>query len=282
MVAEQVALLQPFRPEVNPNWRKLRRLERKLDRPRRANNPEHYDERGRVKKGKHRWKVSKRQRKVQARRREVYRRLSATRKRSHGQLAHRVVALLATFQLEHLSYRGGLRRYGRSVGLCAPGLFVFTLCRLAASAGGRVVELNATRPKLSPTCQCGEQEKRAAFAALASVPRRESVHSATSILHIWRALSIQTPPCSKRVRLEMPGRVGNPSCRRLMSRPSETNLAAWTAAAVLLWRPRASESEWVECLRSTSQGGGPGGCSEAATSSESEASAAVMRPEPPV
>jgi hypothetical protein len=82
VVAEQEALLQPFCPEVTPNWQHLRRLERKLDRQRRANNPAHYDERGRVKKGKQRWQVSKRQRKVQARRREVYRRLAATRKRS--------------------------------------------------------------------------------------------------------------------------------------------------------------------------------------------------------
>jgi transposase len=64
VVAEQEALLQPFCPEVTPNWRRLRRQERQLDRQRRANNPEHYDECGRVKKGQKRWKVSKRQRKV--------------------------------------------------------------------------------------------------------------------------------------------------------------------------------------------------------------------------
>src|SRR5215469_10525987 len=73
LVAEQEALLQPFCPEVTPNWQQLRRLDRKLDRQRRANNPDHYDERGRVKKGKKRWKVSKRQRRVQGKRREVHR-----------------------------------------------------------------------------------------------------------------------------------------------------------------------------------------------------------------
>jgi putative transposase len=103
VVAEQEALLQPFCPEVMPNWQHLRRLERQLDRQRRANNPDHYNERGQVKKGKKRWKVSKRQRKVQARRREVYRKLAATRKRSHGQLAHRVLALGDHFQLEKIS-----------------------------------------------------------------------------------------------------------------------------------------------------------------------------------
>lgn len=160
LVAEGEALLQPFCPEVAPDAKALRRLDRKLDRQRRANNPTHYDERGRVKPGKKRWKVSRRQQKTLARRREVHRKLAATRKRSHGQLAHRVVALGDTFHLEHLSYRAWQRRYGRSVGLCAPGLFVSLLCRLAASAGGRVVELNATRAKVSQTCQCGAIQKK--------------------------------------------------------------------------------------------------------------------------
>ena len=105
VVSEQAALLQPFCPEVTPDAKALRRLDRQLDRQRRANNPANYDERGRVKRGKKRWKVSKRQRRVLARRREVSRKLAATRKRSHGQLAHRVLALGNSFHLEQLSYR---------------------------------------------------------------------------------------------------------------------------------------------------------------------------------
>jgi hypothetical protein len=160
VVAEHEALPQPFCPEVTPNWRKLRRLERQLDRQRRANNPDHYDERGRVKKGKQRWKVSKRQRRVQAQRREVYRRLAATRKRSHGQLAHRILALGNTFQLEQLSYRAWQKQFGRSVGRSAPGMFVSLLSRLAASAGGQVVELNTRKARLSQRCHCGAVQKK--------------------------------------------------------------------------------------------------------------------------
>jgi putative transposase len=149
VVAEQEALLQPFCPEVTPAGQHLCRLDRQLDRQRRANNPEHYDERGRIKKGCKRWKVSKRQRKVQARRREGYRKLAATRKRSHGQLAHRVLALGDRFQLEKVSYRAWQKLFGRSVGRSAPGMFVSHLSRLAASAGGQVVELNTRAAKLS-------------------------------------------------------------------------------------------------------------------------------------
>jgi hypothetical protein len=40
------------------------------------------------------------------------------------------VALGDTIHLEHRYYRAWQKRYGRSVGLYAPGLFVSTLCRL--------------------------------------------------------------------------------------------------------------------------------------------------------
>ena len=160
VVAESEALLQPFCPEVTPNWRHLRRLDRQLDRQRRANNPANYDDRGQVKKGKKRWKVSKRQRQVQARRREVYRNLAATRKRSHGHLAHRVLALGSTFHLEQLSYRAWQKLFGRWIGRSAPGMFVSLLSRLAGSAGWQMVELNTRRARLSQRCHCGAVQKK--------------------------------------------------------------------------------------------------------------------------
>ena len=161
VVSEQAALLQAFCPEVAPDAKALRRLDRQLDRQRRANNPANYDERGRVKRGKQRWKVSKRQRQVQARRRELHRKLAATRKRSHGQLAHRVLGMGSAFHLEQLSYRAWQKTYGKSVQRCAPGMFVERLSRLAASAGGTVVLINAWRARLSQTCHCGRIKKKA-------------------------------------------------------------------------------------------------------------------------
>lgn len=161
VVSERAAILQPFCPEVAPDAKVLRRLDRQLDRQRRANNPANYDERGRVKRGRKRWKASKRQRKVQARRRELYRKLAATRKRSHGQLAHRVLALGNTFHLEQLSYRAWQKTYGKSVQLCAPGMFVERLSRLAVRAGGTIVSINAWRARLSQTCHCGRVKKKA-------------------------------------------------------------------------------------------------------------------------
>src|SRR5258708_6651336 len=161
VVSAHDALLQPFCTEAAPDAKALRRLERHLDRQQRANNPANYDERGRVKKGTKRWHGAARQRQVQARRGEVYRKVAATRKRSHGQLAHRVLALGEAFQLERLSYRAWQRTYGKSVQLCAPGMFVERLSRLAGSAGGTIVPINPWRARLSQTCHCGRVKKKA-------------------------------------------------------------------------------------------------------------------------
>ncbi len=66
IVSEHYASLQMLCPDVAPNAKRLRQMDRKLDRQRRANNPTNYDERGRVKKGAKQWKVSNRQQRTQS------------------------------------------------------------------------------------------------------------------------------------------------------------------------------------------------------------------------
>ena len=238
MVSEQTAFLQPFCPEVAPDAKALRRLDRKLDRQRRANNPANYDERGRVKRGKQRWKVSKRQKKVQARRREVYRKLAATRKRSHGQLAHRVLALGSAFHLEQLSYRAWQRAYGKSVQVCAPGMFVERLSRLAVSAGGTIVSINPWRARLSQACHCGRITKKArsqrwhgcpcgasAQRDLFSAYLARFVHPETSLLDVGQAQTAwpgwePTLQAAYEQAISKPTREGQASACRLWSAPT--------------------------------------------------------------
>src|SRR5262249_5538411 len=73
----------------------IRRLERQMDRQRRANNPEHYDARGRIKQGgKQRWLWKQSQRYLTIRRRKATRerKLAAHGKSLHGRLVHEIVA----------------------------------------------------------------------------------------------------------------------------------------------------------------------------------------------
>ncbi len=58
VVGDTKAELKQFCEEIVPKWKEKRRLQRKLDRQRRANNPENYKENGTIKKGKKRWKQS--------------------------------------------------------------------------------------------------------------------------------------------------------------------------------------------------------------------------------
>lgn len=160
-VGEEAAFLEAFCEEVVRKHRTIRRLQRKLDRQRRANNPDHYLPDGRVRPGPKRWAVSNRQRQTQDRLAELSRREAAHRKTLHGTLAHRVLALGQVVKTEQLSYRALQRQYGRSVSVRAPGTFVSILRRTAASAGGRVIEFPTRSTRLSQVCHgCGAVEKK--------------------------------------------------------------------------------------------------------------------------
>jgi len=160
-VGEDAAFLELFCEEVVRKHRTIHRLQRKMDRQRRANNPDNYLPDGGVKPGPKRWAASNRQRQTQDQLAELLRCEAAHRKTLHGQLANRVLALGRVVKMEKLSYRAFQRQYGRSVSVRAPGMFVSILRRKAASAGGRVVEFPTRQTKLSQVCHgCGTVEKK--------------------------------------------------------------------------------------------------------------------------
>jgi hypothetical protein len=134
------ASLSAFCSELAPDEQGIRRLQRKMDRQRRAGNPDHYDEQGRIKKdGKKRlhWKTSKGYEQTRRRKAAKERKLAAHRKSLQGQKVHAIVKQGHTVILEKISYKAWQKRYGRSVGLRAPGMFVAFLKRTGASYGRR-------------------------------------------------------------------------------------------------------------------------------------------------
>ena len=143
------ATLERFCPTVEQPWRELRRLERAMDRSRRATNPDHFDRRGRAKKGKRRWLRSRRYHRLAEKRRERERRLAAERKRAHGELANRILAQGKSIKTEKLSYRAFQRCFGRSAKVRGAGMFIAELRRKADACGGEVIEFSAYRTRLS-------------------------------------------------------------------------------------------------------------------------------------
>jgi transposase len=156
--------LVTFCEELAPNTRKQRRLQRKMERQRRANNPENYDEQGRVKrhgKTRLRWKESKRYQATRRQHATIERRLAAHRKSLHGHLAHTIAQMGNTIHIEKTSFKGWQKQYGRSIGLRAPGLFVAHLARIVAKTGGTLVEVSTYTTKLSQYCHhCGRYVKK--------------------------------------------------------------------------------------------------------------------------
>jgi hypothetical protein len=110
-----------------------------MERQRRANNPDHYDDKGRIKQaGKKRvhWKESKRYSAIRRRAASTERKLAAYRKSLHGKLVHDIVRVGKTLHIEKTSYKGWQKRYGKCMGLRAPGMFLAHLRRTVAKTGG--------------------------------------------------------------------------------------------------------------------------------------------------
>jgi hypothetical protein len=158
------ARLEPLCAELRPDARAIRRLQRRMERQRRAANPKHYDEQGRPKKRGKRsapWKQSRGYQVTRRRKATKERKLAAHRKSLHGRLVHQIVAVGHTIITEKLSYKGWQKRYGRSVGLRAPGMLIDHLRRTVASTGGTLHEVPTRSTKLSQFCHgCGQTVKK--------------------------------------------------------------------------------------------------------------------------
>jgi transposase len=183
----------PLCAELRPDARAIRRLQRKMERQRRAANPELYDERGRPKKrakGAARWKESRSYQASRRRKATRERKLAAHRKSLHGRLAHQIVAVGHTIVTEKISYRGWQKRYGKSVGRCAPGMLIDHLKRTGVSYGRHPARgshsFHQTLPVLS---WLREGCQKAAVAALAPVPLWRRAGAARSVLCVSGRLS---------------------------------------------------------------------------------------------
>jgi transposase len=161
----EIARLEQFCPEIRVDAAAKRRLQRKLDRQRRANNPDHFDEKGQIKKsGKGKRLVWKNSAGYQATRRRLAnadRKLAAHRKSLHGRLANEIIRAGNVIKTEKVSYKGWQRLFGKSVGTRAPGMFVEMLKRTVARTGGTFLEFSTRTTKLSQVCHgCGTLAKK--------------------------------------------------------------------------------------------------------------------------
>ena len=152
--------------ELAPDARTRRRLQRHLERERRANNPEHYDAQGRIKtrrsgQGRRVWRESRSYQKTRRRLAASERKLAAHRRSLHGHLANQIIRLGDDLRIEKVSYKSWQRRFGRSVGMRAPGRFVDAVkCVVARTRTAQLHEIPTVQTKLSQYCHRCEHYTR--------------------------------------------------------------------------------------------------------------------------
>jgi hypothetical protein len=140
----------------------IRRLQRVLDRSRRATNPEHYQADGTIRRGiTLPWHISQRYRHTQTELADLWRRYAAHRKNVLGTLANTILTYGTTIKIEALSYKAWQKQWGKSIGRGAPGMLVQMLRQKAQACGGQLIEFSTRHTKCSQLCHgCGTYTKK--------------------------------------------------------------------------------------------------------------------------
>ena len=146
VVSNDKTKLMELAPNCKENEHKIKVLSRKLDRSRRANNPDNYNNDGAITKGKHKWYKSKNYIKIQAKLKDEYRKLSVKRKQSHEILANQIIAESTDIRVEKMNFKGlqkrslkttinkngkinSKKRYGKTIKNRAPGMLLLIIDR---------------------------------------------------------------------------------------------------------------------------------------------------------
>ena len=222
------ASLSVFCETLQPDAKAMRRLQRKMNRKLRVANPEHYDAHGRIKKrGKQKlaWKSSRSYQKTRQRKATRERKLAAHRQSLHGCLVHEIVAVGNTILLEKISYKAWQKRYGRSVGLRAPGMFVDRLRRSVASTGGTLTEVPTRSTRLSQWCHgCGKTVKKPLSQRWHTCPCGVGRCSATCTLPFWLPILIRQHFSPRVPSTSFPGKVRKRACGQRTSESTNARM----------------------------------------------------------
>ena len=150
---KEVALIDLVPKDITQKEKLLKQLDRKIERSRRVNNPECYDENGTIKKGSRFKSPSNRQVRLRNRRRKVYRSLSEERTKLQGQLINRLISQASSIKIEELNVKGlqkrsrdirinpktnrpfNKKRFGKAIFRAAPSAFKTVLKTKATQHG---------------------------------------------------------------------------------------------------------------------------------------------------
>ena len=138
--------------------RTLRRLQRQLDRQRRANNPRNYDERGQVKRGRREWSKSQRMLRTERRIAKLHERVANVRREQAHQLTSALVREFGVIGVETLAVKNLLanRRLSRRIADVGWRMVVAQLAyKTSWSKGSLLVAPDRFYPSSKTCSACG-------------------------------------------------------------------------------------------------------------------------------
>ena len=152
---------RPLCGTVDRRQKETGRIQRSMDKKRRAANPQNYNPNGTIKKGPKKWVKTNNYKKQQTRRQEIERKKAAARKSSHGFLSNQILAYGSDVRTEKVSFKAWqMSRYGRSISHHAPSSLQGKLTRKAENARGTVSLLSTYQTALSQHCVCAHRKKK--------------------------------------------------------------------------------------------------------------------------
>ncbi|MDN3015739.1 transposase [Paenibacillus sp. BSR1-1] len=164
---EETVQLRELAPECNTNEKKLRGIQRAMDRSKRATNHQNYNENGTIKKGRKTWTYSKRYIQLRRDRKELYRKIAVQRKQSHEKLANEILELGSDVRVETMRFQSlqkrvkkttrnrkngkinPKKRFGKSIANHAPAMLLTIIDRKLSYQGRSIKKIDTYATKAS-------------------------------------------------------------------------------------------------------------------------------------
>ena len=173
---EEVRLLKLS--ETEPEARKIRILQRSLDRKRRMANPDNFDENGKIKKKRKEWKLSKNYFKELKKLKEAYRKKKVKDNQYKNILVKSILIQGDTVKTEKISVNSwknrskktainktngkniSKKRFGKSVNNNAPGTFIRKIEEKLSYFGKELIKINPFKTKASQFNHISQEFKK--------------------------------------------------------------------------------------------------------------------------
>lgn len=165
--SEKQAMLKVLAPNVQTYEPVIQRIQRKMDRSKRATNPFKYNEDGTINRSnREKWVYSNRYVKLRNQYRELHRKNRMVRKQDHESLSNQLLLMGDTFFVEKMSFKGlqkrsnkteknkkgrfkKKKRFGRTLSNRAPSMLLSCLERKLEYNGLKLNKVNTTRVRAS-------------------------------------------------------------------------------------------------------------------------------------